>query len=371
MRSISSTITFLFMFSVATVFAQPEPVPIHWRIAAELPSNNDVAHPGIAGAVTGVLGDVMLVAGGANFPEKMPWDGGAKKYHDQAYLYDQTFALRKGSYHLPENIAYAANCATTKGLLYAGGENENGISSKVYLLNWNNKSLSFLSLPDLPVALTNASAVSIGDHVFVIGGEMKIGVSDQIWCLDLRNTSSHWKKITTLPKPVSHAVVVAVGKQIFILGGRKKNANAISTFYDDVNAFDVERNVWTHRTPLPYGLSAGTGIAKGNKIFLFGGDKGIVFGKVETLLLAIASESNALKKEALIKEKNALQIDHPGFSKEIIVYDVIKEKTEVISVLPYPTPVTTTAFWWKDQLIIPSGEVKAGVRSPHILAGKL
>jgi N-acetylneuraminic acid mutarotase len=35
--------------------------------------------------------------------------------------------------------------------------------------------------------------------------------------------------------------------------------------------------------------------------------------------------------------------------------------------LPSDGPVTTTAVVWDDMIILPSGEIKAGVRTPEIL----
>jgi len=38
--------------------------------------------PGMAGIIAGAHGGVLIAAGGANFPDKMPWDGGKKIYYD-------------------------------------------------------------------------------------------------------------------------------------------------------------------------------------------------------------------------------------------------------------------------------------------------
>jgi len=44
---------------------------------AELPSINfHDKNPGVAGAFPGITGDKLIVAGGANFPDKKPWEGG-------------------------------------------------------------------------------------------------------------------------------------------------------------------------------------------------------------------------------------------------------------------------------------------------------
>ncbi|MGA0846695.1 MAG: galactose oxidase, partial [Luteolibacter sp.] len=56
-----------------------------WKSLPELPDEH-----GFAGAFAGNSGSSLIVAGGANFPDGAPWDGGLKIWHDQV------FALEKG-----------------------------------------------------------------------------------------------------------------------------------------------------------------------------------------------------------------------------------------------------------------------------------
>jgi N-acetylneuraminic acid mutarotase len=65
-----------------------------------------------------------------------------------------------------------------------------------------------------------------------------------------------------------------------------------------------------------------------------------------------------------------LQSAHPGFSKEILAYNIINDSWDVIDSIPYATPVTTTAVKWNNCFFIPSGEIKAGIRSSFILSVK-
>jgi N-acetylneuraminic acid mutarotase len=136
--------------------------------------------------------------------------------------------------------------------------------------------------------------------------------------------------------------------------------------------YDVVANSWAEKKTLPYALSAGTGIMiNANNIILFGGDKGVVFNKTETLIAAINAETDLVKKQELIKEKNKLQSQHPGFSKEVLWYNIKNDTWKIIGTIPFDAPVTTTAVKWKSNVVIPSGEIKAGVRSPKILVVKI
>jgi N-acetylneuraminic acid mutarotase len=159
---------------------------------------------------------------------------------------------------------------------------------------------------------------------------------------------------------------------VYVIGGRKRNANGVSDLFNTVYAYDLKKAQWQEKRSLPYALSAGTGIATGSRsILLFGGDKGVTFSKAETLIAAINSEKDAAKREELNQQKIEVQSTHPGFSKEVLLYDTVSDEWSVTGCIPFDVPVTTTTFKWGDYIMIPSGEIKAGVRTPQVLAGKL
>lgn len=365
---------FLLMFFTATSYAQKkQELKLQWTVAAELPvAANGQPSLGFAGMVAGVHHNKLIIAGGANFPEAMPWNGGMKKYYDDVYVYAKKgnrFVLQQKA-KLSFSIAYAAICTIEKGIVVAGGENENGIRNKVYLLAMNDRTVTVNSLPDLPFAITNAAITSIGNKIYLAGGETATETSSQFLVLDLNNTAAGWRQLPQLPKPVSHTVLLATKTHIYLAGGRKKSSNGISDLYSSVFEFNFQTNQWKEIAALPYALSAGAGAVYQNKILLFGGDKGATFHRTEELIAAINNSKNEIEKQRLTEEKAKLQTAHPGFSKEILAYDIIADTWQVIGLMPYETPVTTTAVQWKEYFILPSGEIKAGVRSPLILSVK-
>ncbi len=371
------------MFLTVPVIAQKKTdIFLKWKIAAGLPADSGKQHSlGFAGPVTGVNGNVLFIAGGANFPSAMPWQGGKKKYYHNVFVYNSKFGkliLLNKTFSLPENIAYPASCSTPKGVLYAGGENEKGISDKVWLMQWDEKrkEILFKELPALPNPVTNAAATVINNAVYIAGGETPSGASAQFIVLDLNNTNAGWKHLAEIPNPVSHTVLMASfakgSNTIYLCGGRKKNEKGISDLYKNVFMYNVVTNVWQEKTALPYVLSAGTGIQyDADNFILFGGDKGTVFNKTETLIAAINAEKNEVKKQELINKKNKLQSEHPGFSNEVLLYNIKTNKWKAMDTIPFAAPVTTIAFKWKSTFYIPSGEIKAGVRSPNILSVKI
>jgi len=53
------------------------------------------------------------------------------------------------------------------------------------------------------------------------------------------------------------------------------------------------------------------------------------------------------------------------------LYNITSNQWTRINNIGFQTPVTTQAVMWDKQIIIPCGEVKAGVRTANILVGKL
>lgn len=373
----------LLMLNNMPAFAQSKKViSIEWKTIAELPPFRDQSKSiGVAGPIVGVINNKLIVAGGASFPDKMPWQGGKKAYYNNIVI----FKKEKGQVlqetiapSLVSNIAYAANCSTPFGIVFAGGENELGLSDKVYLLKWDEASNNLLQtkLPDLPVKTTNGSLVCIDKILYFLGGETLVNTTNQFFSLNLNKINDGWTMLPAIPKPLSNTVVVAQylngQKQIYLMGGRAKQKNGISDFSSDVYSFDIHLKRWDKKKSLPYPISAGTGAVVTEKyILLFGGDRGEQFNKVERTISSINLEKDELRKENLITIKNKLLESHPGFSNEILLYNTQKNIWTSTGFIPFDTSVTTNVVQWGDEIIIPSGEIKAGVRTPRILSAKI
>ncbi len=358
-----------------TMLAEAQTLQIDWS-ATQLPvANGQNNQYGLAGASSGAIGDYVLVMGGANFGNKMPWEGGEKKYYDDIYILN--FAKSSWTYKtfkLPKNLAYAATVSTPKGIVCIGGENEAGLSKEVLLINFDPVAQKIITsrLPDLPVEFTNASATVFSNKIYVAGGEISTGTNNLFLSFDMNKPQAVWQSLTALAQPTSHAVLVSNGKCVYLAGGRTKTESGISDFYDTLYEFKVSKGTWSKKTKLPYSICAGTGILVDSKnILLFGGDKGETFHKVETLLAEISRETDPVKKQALVDKKNEIQSSHPGFSNEVLDYTIKSDCWNTINKIPFPTPVTTSIVQWQNNIIIPSGEIRAGVRTLNVLVGKL
>ncbi len=381
----NSILSFTLLISTAlspALLAQHKAVcDISWTIASQIPSApGQTLSNGLAGAVIGTINNKLIIAGGTNFPDKMPWNGGKKNYYNDVFVYTKTsqglmLKFTDKKFKLPFNLAYGAVCSIKNGIVIAGGENENGLISKVSWLSWKAGEFVIHQLPNLPKPLTNAALTVVGNSLYLAGGEMENGATAQFLCLNLDAQQEGWKVLPNLPQATSHTVLLNVTQddktELFLIGGRKKNIGDTSTLHKAMYAFDLKKQIWTTKTPLPYPLSAAAGIVKGKSLFLFSGDRGETFHQAERLIAEIEHEKNVKKKESLNQQKIKVQSNHPGFSKAVLKYDLTTSVwTRLPQAMPYGT-VTTTAIMLNNEVIIAGGEIKAGVRTPNILVGKL
>ncbi len=374
----------LMLWGVTANGQQPQANQISWSEAGILPAaGGKQVQPGVAGAFTGITGDVLLVAGGANFPEAMPWKGGQKTYHNEIYVLlrnNNAFQWLPDTGHLPVAAAYGASVTLPSGVLCMGGETPAGRSKKVQLLQWNNATshLDIKSWPDLPIALANAGATLLGTQVWIAGGESDAGVSNKVWMLDMAAATPSWKAMPPLPQPRSHLQLITQSNGdypcIYAIGGRKATDTGISELSGTVYRFAQKTKSWQPCATVSDGKqslnwSAGTALPFGATfILLTGGDDGKLFHQIETYNAAIA-RANDSTRERLTKEKIAFLESHPGFNRSILLYNTATDVWTKLSELPYPAQVTTTAVKWNDDVIIPSGEVKPGTRTTSIVRG--
>lgn len=365
--------------------AQKPEEQIVWSKAGELPSiNSESPNLGVAGAFVGVHNNALIVAGGANFPDKMPWEGGSKVFQKKITVFSKVKGNLEpvhSNVNLPRALAYGASVSTPQGIVCVGGENEKGAQADAFLLKWNaqNRQVEFQNLPALPLSLSNALISTKNSKIYVAGGESAGKTIAVFLSLDLNNLEKGWQRLPDVPLLVSHAAggiqSNGEGDSFFLLGGRRKNPDGISTFYSDCFAFDLKKNTWKNLNPIKAhgemtGLSAATSVAVGaTYLLVVSGDNGQTFNQVERFNKAIAETKSETEKQILQAQKATLLSNHPGFGKEVLLYNTITDQWHVLHNIPSAGQVTTTAVKWGNEIYIPSGEIRAGVRTPDIWKG--
>ncbi len=305
----------------------------------------------------------------------------AKKYHDKIYILkkkekNQYYWLEGVSTKLDYPIAYPANVPYKKGFISIGGENDNGVLKNVIFFQWLNDELSITPLPELPIGLTSCNAVCIKDRLYVVGGNSGKTSLKSAFVMDLSETVKKWTGIGDMPIALENAVAAVChdgeSQKIFLLGGRYKlPGDKTTTYSDKVMKYDPKSNKWStfdfkNDNGEKLKLAAGTGVAiSKNKIAIFGGDKGLIFNKIESFNNNL-SQPDLEDREKVNNEKIGVLTSHMGFETDIYIFNAVKSNCQKSGSIPDLTQVTTSAFYWGKSIIIPSGEIKPGIRTPMI-----
>lgn len=377
---------------------------LRWdRLPALPPSAGQSLQPGVAGPYAGVHGDALLVAGGANFPEKLPWDGGVKIWWDDVWVLENLSAqaprwVTDKRFMLPRRMGYGVSVDTPEGTIWVGGHDAERCYADVDLVSWDAlaREVRRTALPALPEPLSFMAGALVGNTLFVAGGQttMKNAVAAKsFWALDLSRRGRGgadfaWQALPAWPGParvlpVAAALRGANGPEFFLASGRLPEAGKATRLLSDAYAFDPATRSWRVLPPVGDGVRgglsvmAGSAAAVGDEVWLFGGDRGELFLEVEAHDLAIADLRAAGAErpdvvraiEARLAAKRALHAAHPGFAREVLAFDGRKNGWRVAGTMPagLTPPVTTLAVRHGAALLLPSGEVKPGIRTADVV----
>ncbi len=333
---------------------------------------------GVAGPVVGVAGEVLVVAGGANFPVPLV-DGGPKVWHDAVYLLFPGESQWRTGARLPAPVGYAA-CATTRvGIVVAGGSDSERIRAEVTLLTVDPTTgeLSVSALPDLPDASAFGAAEVIEGRVYVLAAQRSKDPTDVVsalWSLDPAAPSDGWKIHDLPPFEPRSKMVTAVQAgpsgdlELFLFSGSQTTQRAdggldfraLSDGWRFVPAEDrwyriADLPVLDDPRPLagkerfaelPWGIAAGAAEGYGDRqILTFSG----------STARWIQDESGAMVPAD----------ERPNFVPRVLAYDTAADSWELVGTMPTAV-VTTHAVTWNGSIVIPSGEVRPGIRTPEV-----
>lgn len=360
----------------------------------KLPSLDSVSeNPGVAGVFSGIINDKLMIAGGANFPGKKPWEGGSKVFHDRIYVFqvkEGRLELISDTFSLPKPLAYGASVVLPDGILCLGGNDQNSCFSDVFVMRWDHlqEEVIFDDYPDLPVPLSFTTAVRFNNQVYVVGGSSSADGTDignHFFRLDLSLNGTPafgWEELQEYPGPgrvFPVSVVQSNGTRpcVYLFSGRNVGAEGKIDVFKDGLIYDPVLNTWSRiaeETSPDFPFMAGSAFPVGaNSIVFLGGASGELLLQEQDLKVrlhqAIANNDTAgisSLEEALHRHAT----DHPGFSNKIQVYNTITKAITDLGAFETRFPVTTNAVPYGDGVILTSGEIKPGVRTPDIIRVK-
>lgn len=316
---------------------ESEPGALVWEELAELPDPE-----GFAGSYAGVTQGALLVAGGANFPDKRPWDGGSKVWHDTVFVLESPSARWRMAGRLPRRSGYGLSVTIPDGLLLIGGGDEKENFTTVLLAKWDGQHVTFESWPALPYPLAMAAGALADRTIYVAGGTDQPDISGAkavFLALDLDDPAQGWRELEPWPGPPLTLAAAGVLQGSFYLFGGIGDRPA-REWFRGCYAYTPGKG-WRRLADLPRGAGAAPAqaVAVGTSLLVLGGDDG--------------------------GEASLPLPERESFPRDVLAYDSLVDSWSRVDQLPFSL-AATPLVWWKGRIIVPGGETRPGVRSPKI-----
>lgn len=325
----------------------PSTPSLHWNALPSIPDSE-----GFAGSYAGMSNDVLLVAGGANFPGKRPWEGGQKIWHDRIFVLKHEATAWRVAGSLPKPAGYGLSVSTPDGVLLIGGGDAHRHFTAVQRLRWRNEALEFESLPDLPVPLAMQAGSLVGRTVYVAGGlKTPDAMGEAVFLsLDLDHVSAGWRELDYLPGPGRFlATAGSDGKSFYLFGGVRlvpdSQGKSQREWLRDAWRFTPAQG-WIRLADLPRAAVAApspAAVAQG-RLLILGGDDGA--------------------------QLNTPPADHRGFPGGVLAYNPQGDCWSDAGEVPFSL-VTTSAIAGPGFIVIPGGEKRPGIRSTEVWRAEL
>lgn len=314
-----------------------------WKAIEPLPDRE-----GFAGSFAGVSHGVLLVAGGANFPEKGPAEGGVKVWYDQVFALDAVEGEWRIAGKLPRPLGYGVSVTYGNSVVCVGGSDAEQHYADAFRLEWRSERLQLTNLPSLPQSVANASGALVGNDLYIVGGQAAPSSTEAlstVWKIDLSSPSPRWQSLPKLPgQGRIFAVTASFDGKFWVAGGaglrQSPEGKPLRDYLTDAYCFDTKTR-WRRIADLPQPVTAAAspGPTDGKGFFVLGGDDGSQVGV------------------------NAAE--HRGFSNQALHYDFQANRWAVVGSIPAPR-VTLPCVNWQGAWVLPSGERLPGVRSPEV-----
>lgn len=304
---------------------------------------------GFAAMFAGVSGDALLVAGGAHFRDKRPWEGGTKLWYDTVWALADPRSEWRAVGTLPRAAAYGISVTTPGGVLCAGGSEARAHHADVFLLTWDGRVLRTRPLPSLPKPSAHASGALAGDTLYLVGGTEtpdSTACLNTFWALDTTKPESGWRTLPPCPGPARMlAVCGVVGDTFFVFSGVGLHAGLdgkpVRTYLKDAYSF-VPAQGWRRLADLPHPVAAAAApapVTPDGQLLVLTGDDG------------------------MFVHLNGPR--HPGFQQAVLAYRPAEDRWMKVGTTPFSRATVPTAFW-RGRWIVPNGERIPGYRSPEV-----
>jgi N-acetylneuraminic acid mutarotase len=316
-----------------------------WTPLSSLPDKK-----GFAGPFAGVSNGALLVAGGANFPAKKPWDGGQKVWYDNVFVLDKPDGKWTVGGTLPRPLGYGVSVTHGNRVVCVGGSDSQQHHADAFRLEWKQGQLITTKLPPLPKPLANSCGALLNDTLYLAGGQVKpdsTETSKSVYRIDLSAQDPQWEELE--PSPGSGrmlSIAASVDGAFWLVGGvdlvAGKEGKSERKYLRDAYRYQPGQG-WQRIADLPHPVVAAPSPAPvdSSGFYVLGGDDGTQVGVAPDM--------------------------HRGFNKTIIRYD-LKTGTWAKSGEVAAARVTVACVPWNKSWVVTSGESRPGIRSPEVWA---
>lgn len=323
-----------------------------WDDLPELPGEL-----GFGGPFAGTHNGALIVAGGANFPNGMPWDGGDKVWYDDIYTLEVGHTEWTANSTLPQPLAYGISISTEQGLLIAGGSDADAIYDIVWLLQYDveSKSVTTLTLPPLPDLTAFHAGAQVGNIIYIAAGQKSTDATDlnhAFWAMDISGPPHGWTWQEKTPWPGDARIKAVAASQVdgagspffYLFSGeipiKDESGDTTLNYVTDGYRYDPREDTWTSIADLDKPVAATRAIGVGQShILVFSGSTG---------------------EHVTLPTQNI-----PEFPTTVRAYNTITDAWAVVDEMPRSV-VTTEVVEWNDQIVITTGEIRPGIRTPRV-----
>lgn len=324
----------------ATIVASACSQPMKSVKTNYLPTIPDAAYAkGVSAPFCGFVGDTLVLAGGANFPDKPLLEGGAKRVYADIWAFTGRKWIHAGC--LPDSTAYGATFSVGGALIFAGGNVCGESSDKVYQVRLKNGEAVLKSLPQLPVAMEQCGWTQEGDTLYLAGAAGVFTCKAGVYS---------WEKVAELPEPLVQPVAYAHEGELFLWGGFNSETLELSD-----KGWCLSKGEWKDAPSIPDGgtFVGATGVTlQDGRLAVVGGVNRAIFSK--------ALHNGPEDRIPYLSQDPSWY----RFRKEVFIFDGSSwtvAATEDACALAGPGVAAGAAA-----LYVAGGEQKPGVRSPKI-----
>src|SRR2546428_1775930 len=123
-----------------------------------------------------------------------------------------------------------------------------------------------------PGTSSEGAGVSHGGLFYTAGGRL-FTVRNDLWSYD--PASDTWSILAHMNVARAGLAIATVGNSIYAIGGRTSPGGPCTGgAMSSVERYDIDQNVWTQVSPMPFPLSDRAAATVGGKIYVFGGCSG-------------------------------------------------------------------------------------------------